>query len=138
MEDEVIKCCWKRFVNDKDGSYYYHNFITNEFSSEKKDLVDKKTEKKFEKFFRLNPVNINYLKICQDVLPDKYLNFHCSLIVNNEYSKENYKIFKEQIRNEIGKIEINEKIETEELNYSKFRQEANEYVKNWFKLKIKQ
>ena len=124
MENDECKECWKQYINDKDGSFYYHNFMTNEFSSEKQILIKKSSEKKYEKFFRLNPVNINYLKICQQELTDEFLFKHCSLLVNCEFSKENYKIFYE-------------KIENLELNYSKFRQESNEYIKNWFKLKIK-
>jgi hypothetical protein len=131
-----VEECWKEFINDQDESKYYHNFLTNEFSILEKPKFSKKMEKKIEKFFRLNPVNINYLKICQNNIKEDYLNKKSLEIVNNEFTKETFKIFMFEIRQEFDKEFGEETFEDEKLKYSKYRQEANEYIKNWFKLKM--
>lgn len=97
-------------------------------------IVNKKV--KIEKFFRLNDINVNYVDICNRLVPEEWLSSMATKYSNNNYTKETFKIFKSHLRDAIGELVKREQVEQENLSFEKFRQEANEHAINWFKRKI--
>lgn len=94
------------------------------------------SNKKVEKFFRLNAVNSNYVQICNELLTHEWLLACAKRHVQGQFSKELFKQFKHAMTSELDKITTEAHVTQQNLSYQKFRQEANEHAVNWYKTQI--